>query len=144
MHKTQEEIDGRKTLNMLYELGLQELNRREQTIFLKIWQDDNRSSTSIAQELNLHPSTVRRITSSMFVKIGNFIGVGRLSWSTLRESVTDFLNKSQNFDDFQGVLQEIFHEIDLAQARMAKKQEEIQSLAKETDELLNQLEYKAS
>ena len=40
--------------------------------------------------------------------------------------------------------EEIFSQIDLAQARIAKDQEEIQSLAKETDELLNQLEYKAS
>lgn len=40
--------------------------------------------------------------------------------------------------------EEIFSQIDLAQARITKDQEEIQSLAKETDELLNQLEYKAS
>lgn len=41
-------------------------------------------------------------------------------------------------------IEKIFAQIDLAQARITKDQEEIQSLAKETDELLNQLEYKAS
>ena len=41
-------------------------------------------------------------------------------------------------------IEEIFSKIDLAQARITKDQEEIQSLAKETDELLNQLKYKAS
>ncbi|MEM8719176.1 MAG: hypothetical protein AAGE84_07680 [Cyanobacteria bacterium P01_G01_bin.39] len=40
--------------------------------------------------------------------------------------------------------EEIFSQIDLTQARISKDQEEIQSLANETDNLLNQLEYKAS
>jgi DUF1009 family protein len=40
--------------------------------------------------------------------------------------------------------EEIFSRIDLAQARISKDQEEIQSLAKETDDLLNQLESMAS
>lgn len=39
---------------------------------------------------------------------------------------------------------EIFSQIDLAQARITKDQEEIDVLAKETDELLNKLEYMAS
>ncbi|MDJ0899365.1 MAG: hypothetical protein QNJ55_11185 [Xenococcus sp. MO_188.B8] len=39
--------------------------------------------------------------------------------------------------------EEILSQIDLAQARISKDQEEIESLAKETDKLLNQLEYKA-
>lgn len=39
--------------------------------------------------------------------------------------------------------EEVFSQIDLAQARIIKDQEEIQSLAAETDDLLNQLEYKA-
>jgi tRNA isopentenyl-2-thiomethyl-A-37 hydroxylase MiaE len=41
-------------------------------------------------------------------------------------------------------IEAVFSQIDLAQARITKDQEEIQSLAKETDDLLNQLEYKAS
>ncbi len=40
--------------------------------------------------------------------------------------------------------EEIFSQIDLAQARINKEQEEIQSLAEETDILLNQLANKAS
>ena len=36
-------------------------------------------------------------------------------------------------------IKEIFSQIDLAQARIVKDQEEINSLAKETDDLLNQL-----
>ena len=36
-------------------------------------------------------------------------------------------------------IEEIFSQIDLAQARILKDQEEINSLAKETDDLLNQL-----
>ena len=39
--------------------------------------------------------------------------------------------------------EEIISQIDLAQARISKDQEEIESLAKETDKLLNQLEDKA-
>jgi len=50
-----------------------------------------------------------------------------------------------SFDDLDSKkTEEIFSRIDLAQARIAKDQEEIQFLAAETDELLNQLEYKAS
>ena len=41
-------------------------------------------------------------------------------------------------------IREIFSQIDLAQARITKDQEEIDVLAKETDELLNKLEYMAS
>lgn len=41
-------------------------------------------------------------------------------------------------------LQEVFHQIDLVQARIDKEHEEIQYLSKETDELLHQLELKAS
>lgn len=40
--------------------------------------------------------------------------------------------------------EEIFSQIDLAQVRISKDQEEIQSLAKETDDLLNQLEHQVS
>ena len=40
--------------------------------------------------------------------------------------------------------EEIFTQIDLTQARITKDQEEIEVLAKETDKLLNKLEYMAS
>lgn len=83
------------------------------------------------------------LVSSMFKQIENLIGI-KIQRSTLRINVTDFLNKSPNVDDFRGVLQETFAQIDLTQARIMKEQKEIQVLAKETDDLLNQLEYKAS
>ena len=41
-------------------------------------------------------------------------------------------------------LQEVFHQIDLVQARISKEQEEIHYLSEETDELLHQLELKVS
>ena len=40
--------------------------------------------------------------------------------------------------------EELFSQIDSSQAQIAKDQEEIHSLAKQTDDLLSQLEYKAS
>lgn len=56
--------------------------------------------------------------------------------------------KYSNFEEHQNSdssrIEAVFSQIDLAQARITKDQEEIQSLAKETDDLLNQLEYKAS
>lgn len=148
MYKTQEGIDARNALNMLYESGLREVNQgkglseTQEKIFVKIWQNPNESNKSIAEELNLSESVVRMIVYSMFKQIENLIGV-KIQRSTLRISVTDFLKKSPNVDDFEGVIQGTFAQIDLAQARIIKEQEEIQVLAKETDDLLNQLEYKA-
>ncbi len=52
--------------------------------------------------------------------------------------------KAKNARKQEQKLQKIFHQIDLIQARIKKEQEEIQFLSKETDELLNQLDYKAS
>ena len=49
------------------------------------------------------------------------------------------LNNSDN-----SMAEEIFSQIDLALAQITKDQEKIQSLAKETDELLNQLKDMAS
>ena len=46
--------------------------------------------------------------------------------------------------EYQTKTKEIIHCIDLIQNQITEDQKEIQSLAKETDELLNQLEYKAS
>lgn len=46
--------------------------------------------------------------------------------------------------EYQTKTKEIIRCIDLIQTQITEDQEEIQSLAKETDELLNQLEYKAS
>lgn len=58
-------------------------------------------------------------------------------------SVNETKNISASFDDLDNnKSEEIFSQIDLAQARIAKDQEEIEFLAAETDELLNQLEYK--
>lgn len=47
-------------------------------------------------------------------------------------------------DSNSSKIEVIFSQIDLAQAQITKDQKEIQSLAKETDKLLNQLKYKAS
>jgi hypothetical protein len=52
--------------------------------------------------------------------------------------------KTKNASDKERKLQEIFHQIDLAQARINKEQEEIQFLSKETDKLLDLLEFKVS
>lgn len=146
MHKTQEKIDE---LNILYDLDLRDLSdslklsKTQEKIFLKIWKHPEKSYKSIAEELNLSYPVVRKIVSYLFKQIENIIGV-KIQRSTLRISVTNFLKKSPSVDDFQGVLQGTFDRIDLAQARILKEQEEIQVLAKETDDLLNQLEYKAS
>ncbi|MGB5637412.1 MAG: hypothetical protein WBM44_12120 [Waterburya sp.] len=52
--------------------------------------------------------------------------------------------KAKNVTERDREIQEVFHQIDLAQARMNKEQEEIESLAEETDRLLERLEYQAS
>ena len=52
--------------------------------------------------------------------------------------------KAKNARERERKLQEVFHQIDLAQARINKEQEEIQYLSEETDRLLHQLERKAS
>jgi hypothetical protein len=70
----------------------------------------------------------------------------------LRQITTNFdvsVNETTNItvssnDPNNSKIEEIFSQIDLAQARIIKDQVEIQSLAEEADELLNQLEYKAS
>jgi hypothetical protein len=58
-----------------------------------------------------------------------------------RKAIKEQYNALHNPDSSK--IEAIFNQIDLAQARISKDQEEIQSLAKETDELLNQWEYKA-
>ena len=65
-----------------------------------------------------------------------------MSASAKQENTREF--KAKNASKQHQKLQAIFHQIDLAQARIKKEQEEIQFLSKETDELLNQLELKAS
>ena len=52
--------------------------------------------------------------------------------------------KAKSDRELEQKLQEVFHQIDLAQARINKEQEEIKHLSKETDELLHQLQLKAS
>lgn len=52
--------------------------------------------------------------------------------------------KAKKDSERERKLQEVFHQIDLVQARIDKEQEEIQYLSEETDELLHQLELKAS
>ena len=52
--------------------------------------------------------------------------------------------KTKGNRELKQKLQEVFHQIDLTQARINKEQEEIQYLSEETDELLHQLELKAS
>ncbi|MGL6345194.1 MAG: hypothetical protein ACRC80_39340, partial [Waterburya sp.] len=59
-----------------------------------------------------------------------------------RKAIKEHYNALHNSDSSK--IEAIFSEIDLAQARITKDQEEIHSLAKKTDYLLNQLEYKAS
>ena len=65
-----------------------------------------------------------------------------MSASAKQENTKEMKAKSDR--EREQKLQEVFHQIDLAQARINKEQEEIQHLSKETDELLHQLELKAS
>lgn len=150
MYKTQEGIEE---LNVLYELGLN-LSKIEEKIFLMIWQDNTLTYQSISEKIDLSPEQVKSYGNYMCRKVENLIGEKKIRKLTLKRGVTSFLNKSSRVDDLQKtlsfgnsdqrVIQEVLDLIDRTQARITKDQEEIQSLAKETDELLNQLEYKAS
>ena len=65
-----------------------------------------------------------------------------MSASAKQENTKEMKVKSDR--ELEQKLQEVFHQIDLVQARINKEQEEIQYLSAETDELLHQLELKAS
>ena len=65
-----------------------------------------------------------------------------MSASAEQENIKEM--KAKNAREREQKLQEVFHQIDLAQARINKEQEEIEYLSKETDRLLHQLERKAS
>ena len=65
-----------------------------------------------------------------------------MSASAKQENTKEMKAKSDR--ELEQKLQDVFHQIDLAQARINKEQEEIKYLSKETDELLHQLQLKAS
>ena len=101
--------DGRKELNLLYDLGLRELNGgrrftdKKEKIFLQIWQNYDVSYERIAGELHIGYSTVRNYASHIFKMVG-YVIKEKVSQTTLKSSVIYFLNKSPDISDFKGSL----------------------------------------
>ena len=90
------------------------------------------SELEIDSELKIDSEELNQIKKKMQNTIASLA-------SSIENQKYNALHSSDNNE-----IERIFAQIDLAQARITKDQEEIESLARETDELLNQLEDKAS
>lgn len=103
------ELNGEEALEMLYDLGLIDINggrrltERKEKLFKEIWNNYEIGYPLISRKLNIGHNSVKNYASDIFKIIGNLLGE-KIDQSTLRSSVTSFLTKPSSIDQFKGSL----------------------------------------